>query len=226
MAHLRRSARTNGVVDSMRRLASGGAFRFLTNLEADSMNRPLRALALCGMIAAALPVACTAQPPSVARLPVPSTAPPAVPMVSGLPDFTNLVQQVGPAVVNISAEMGPRRAVRGQMPDETQIPEFFRRFFGEELPIPGGPQGPQGPGGPQRGGTSLGSGFLISDDGYVLTNHHVVDGADKITVTLSDRREFRATLVGSDQQSDVALLRIEGKGLPALRTGTNGSPSL
>ena len=186
------------------------------------MNRPLRALVLCGMIAAALPVACTAQPPSVAVLPVPSTAPPAMPMVSGLPDFTNLVQQVGPAVVNISAEMAPRRTVRGQMPDESQIPEFFRRFFGEEMPFPGGPGGPQGPGDPQgRGGTSLGTGFLISDDGYVLTNHHVVNGADKITVKLSDRREFKATLVGSDQQSDVALLRIEGKGLPALRTGNS-----
>lgn len=186
------------------------------------MNRPLRALALCGLIAAALPVACTAQPPSVAALPVPSTAPPAVSMVAGLPDFTNLVQQVGPAVVNISAEMAPRRAVRGQVPDESQLPEFFRRFFGEEMPIPGGPGGPQGPDGPPgRGGTSLGSGFLISDDGYVLTNHHVVDGANKITVTLSDRREFSATLVGSDQQSDIALLRIDGKGLPALRTGNS-----
>ena len=186
------------------------------------MNRPLRALVLCGMIAAALPVACTAQPPSVAALPVPSTAPPAVPMVSGLPDFTNLVRQVGPAVVNISAEMAPRRVARGQMPDDPQIPEFFRRFFGEEMPFPGVPGGPQGPGEQQgRSGTSLGSGFLISDDGYVLTNHHVIDGADKITVRLSDRREFKATLVGSDQQSDVALLRIDGKGLPALRTGNS-----
>ncbi|HEY5613238.1 MAG TPA: DegQ family serine endoprotease [Lysobacter sp.] len=181
------------------------------------MNRPLRALALCGMIAASLPVACTAQSPGVAELPVPSTAPPAMPMVSGLPDFTNLVQQVGPAVVNISAETAPRRAARGAMPDESQIPEFFRRFFGDEMPIPGVPRGPGGPQG--RGGTSLGSGFLISDDGYVLTNHHVVEGADSITVKLSDRREFKATLVGSDQQSDVALLKIEGKGLPALRTG-------
>lgn len=183
------------------------------------MNRPLRALALSGLIAAGMPVACTAQPPAVAALPVPSTAPPAVSMVSGLPDFTNLVQQVGPAVVNISAETAPRRAVRGQMPDESQVPEFFRRFFGEEMPFPGGPQGPGAP--QERGGTSLGSGFLISDDGYVLTNHHVVDGADSITVKLSDRREFKATLVGSDQQSDVALLRIEGKGLPALRTGSS-----
>ena len=179
----------------------------------------LRALALCGMIAVATPVACTAQTPSVAALPVPSTAPPAVPMVAGLPDFTNLVQQVGPAVVNISAEMAPRRVARGQMPDESQIPELFRRFFGEQMPMPGGPQAPGAPDG--RGGTSLGSGFLISDDGYVLTNHHVIDGADKITVKLSDRREFKATLVGSDQLSDVALLRIEGKGLPALRMGNS-----
>ncbi len=186
------------------------------------MNRPLRALALCGMIAVALPVACTAQPPSVSALPVPATAPPAVSMVSGLPDFTTLVQQVGPAVVNVRAEMAPRRAARGQVPDDPQIPEFFRRFFGEESPLPGGPSGPQDPGMPQGpGGTSLGSGFLISDDGYVLTNHHVVDGADKITVKLSDRREFKATLVGSDQQSDVALLRIEGKALPALRIGNS-----
>ncbi|MGH8077694.1 MAG: DegQ family serine endoprotease [Lysobacter sp.] len=188
------------------------------------MNRPLRAIALCsltfgGLLAAALPVACTAQSPSTAVLPVPSTAPPAVPMVSGLPDFTNLVQQVGPAVVNISAEMAPRRAMRGQMPDQTQIPEFFRRFFGDEMPLPGGPQGPGGP--QSRGGTSLGTGFLISDDGYVLTNHHVVDGADRVTVKLSDRREFKATVIGSDQQSDVALLKIEGKGLPALRTGSS-----
>jgi serine protease Do len=144
-------------------------------------------------------------------------------MVSGLPDFTNLVQQVGPAVVNISAEMAPRRVVRGQLPDDAQVPEFFKRFFGDEMPFPGAPgAGPQGPGGPQgRGGTSLGTGFLISDDGYVLTNHHVVDGADKVTVKLSDRREFTATVVGSDQQSDVALLKIEGKGLPALRTGSS-----
>ncbi len=186
------------------------------------MNRPFRAIALCGLIAAALPVACTAQPPNAAALPVPSTAPPAVSMVSGLPDFTNLVQQVGPAVVNVSAEMAPRRAMRGQLPDEAQIPEFFRRFFGDEMPMPGGPGGPpQGPGRPQGRGTSLGTGFLISDDGYVLTNHHVVDGASSVTVKLSDRREFKATVVGSDQQSDVALLKIDGKGLPALRTGNS-----
>ncbi|MFZ5657417.1 MAG: Do family serine endopeptidase [Pseudomonadota bacterium] len=180
------------------------------------MNRPVRTLLLVGAIALALPVACTAQQPEhVAPLPVPSTAPPAVPMVTGLPDFTNLVQQVGPAVVNISAEIGTRRVAnpRGQLPDDERIPEFFRRFFGEDMPFPGMPDG-----GPR--GLSQGTGFLISDDGYILTNHHVVANATQVTVRLSDRREFQARLVGSDEQSDVALLKIEGRGLPALRTAT------
>jgi len=180
------------------------------------MNRPLRSLVLVGAIAASLPVACTAQSPGASALPpVPSTAPPAVPMVSGLPDFTNLVQQVGPAVVSISAEIAPERPTRGQVPSQEEMPEFFRRFFGEEFP--GGPQSPQ----PRGGGVSQGTGFLISDDGYLLTNHHVVDGASKVTVQLADRREFTAKVVGSDEQSDVALLKVEGRGLPALRTSAS-----
>jgi serine protease Do len=175
-------------------------------------------LALVAAIAVALPAACTAQaPPAEAALPVPSTAPPAQQMVSGLPDFTNLVQQVGPAVVNVSAQIrgGSRRVAAG----EDEIPDIFKRFFGEDLPFPGGPRVPQGPDDSLKG-ISLGTGFLVSDDGYILTNHHVVDGASAITVRLSDRREFKAKLVGSDEQSDVALLKIEGKGLPALRTAT------
>jgi serine protease Do len=185
--------------------------------EADSMNRPLRSLALVGAIAIALPVACTAQSPEArpaALPPVPSTAPPAVPMVTGLPDFTNLVQQVGPAVVSISAEVGARRAAQepGQGPAPEEIPEFFRRFFGDEFPMPGPQQGPR----PR--GISQGTGFLISDDGYVLTNHHVIDGAETVTVRLADRREFKAKVVGSDEGSDVALLKVEGEDLPALRT--------
>jgi len=181
------------------------------------MNRPLRSLAVLGVIAASLPAACTAQPPaSGASVPVTATAQtvPAAPIVTGLPDFTNLVQQVGPAVVNVSAEAGARRVAR-QAPDEEQIPEFFRRM----LP-PGmfeGPDGPQMPQAPR--GFSMGTGFLISGDGYVLTNHHVVEGADTVTVKLSDRREFKAKVVGSDQQSDVALLKIDGKNLPNLRIG-------
>ncbi|MFC3551249.1 DegQ family serine endoprotease [Lysobacter cavernae] len=177
------------------------------------MNRPLRSLALVGALAALSPVACTAQPPATPIAPPPA-ATPAAPLVSGLPDFTTLVQRVGPAVVNIRAEVTPRRSARGQMPDEAEIPEIFRRFFGDEMPFPGGPGGPRGPRG---GGTSLGSGFLISDDGYVMTNHHVVEGADEVKVTLSDRREFTAKVIGSDEQSDVALLKIDAKGLPFLR---------
>ncbi|RDY66518.1 DegQ family serine endoprotease [Lysobacter soli] len=184
------------------------------------MNRtprtPLRSIFLVAAIAAALPVACAQQPAN--PIAQPPAATPAPPLVSGLPDFTNLVQRVGPAVVNIRAEVTPRRTARGQqqMPDEEQIPEIFRRFFGDEMPFPGGPGGP-GPRGPRGGGTSLGSGFLMSADGYVMTNHHVVEGADTVTVTLSDRREFTAKVIGSDEQSDVALLKIDAKGLPFLR---------
>ncbi|WP_133479953.1 DegQ family serine endoprotease [Cognatilysobacter segetis] len=182
------------------------------------MNRPLPTLALVASIALALPAACTAQQPQgAAALPVPSTAPPVVQMVSGLPDFTNLVQKVGPAVVNVSAEI---RGGSRQMASEDDIPDFFKRFFGEDMPLPGGPRGPQGPDNGLKG-VSLGTGFMVSDDGYILTNHHVVDGASAITVRLSDRREFKAKLVGSDEQSDVALLKIEGKGLPALRTAAD-----
>lgn len=183
------------------------------------MNRPLRAIALSGLIAAALPVACTAQPPATADAgtnagaqgssiaPAPAQTP-AAPLVSGLPDFTRLVQQVGPAVVSIRAEIAPRRAARGGVPDD-QIPEFFRRFFGDQLP--------QAPRGPQGGGVSQGTGFLISADGYLLTNHHVVDGADTVTVSMSDSREYPAKVIGTDEQYDVALLKVDASALPFLR---------
>ncbi|ALN90723.1 peptidase Do family protein [Lysobacter gummosus] len=197
--------------------------RLSTSLSADRRlrSRPLHSLMLVGAIVAALPVACTAQPPATPIAPPPA-ATPAAPLVAGLPDFTNLVQRVGPAVVNISAEVTPKRerTARGQqqMPDEDQIPEFFRRFFGPDG-IPGGPGGGgQNPRQPRGGARSIGSGFLISQDGYVLTNHHVVDGADTVTVKLTDRREFKAKVIGSDEQSDVALLKIEAKDLPFLRT--------
>jgi len=179
------------------------------------MNRPLRSLAVLGILAASLPVACTAQPPA-APIAAPSPAATAAPIVTGLPDFTGLVEHVGPAVVNISAEANPQRMTRGQMPDEEEIPEFFRRLLPPGVPLPGGPGAP-GPQGPR--GVSMGTGFLISADGFVLTNHHVVDGADTVTVKLSDRREFKAKVIGSDPQSDIALLKINGSGLPSLRTG-------
>ena len=179
----------------------------------------LRALALVAATAAA--TALVVNPPSVTAQ-APPPAAPAPQLVAGLPDFTGLVQQVGPGVVNVEASIGGRNTGRAQarqgMPDEDQIPEIFKRFFGPGFQMPGMPGGPQRPDDGPRG-VSMGSGFIISDDGYVLTNHHVVDGADSVTVKLADRREFKARVVGSDEQSDVALLKIDASGLPALRIG-------
>lgn len=178
------------------------------------MNRPLHTIAVLGILAASLPVACTAQQvPTTASAAQAVTPPVATPLVTGLPDFTQLSKRVGPAVVNISAEMAPpERGANGQVPPGL---EDFLRQFG--MPMPNMPDGPGG------GGTSLGSGFVISDDGYVLTNYHVVEGADEITVTLSDRREFEAEVVGSDEQYDIALLKIDADNLRWLRAGKSAS---
>jgi serine protease Do len=130
------------------------------------------------------------------------------------PDFTGMVEQYAPAVVNISTKQ-TRTIRRGlppgfrmpDLPDDSPFRDFFRHFF-------------DGQGGTQEfDSTSLGSGFIISDDGYVLTNQHVVDGADEIIVYLSDHREFEANVVGSDKRSDIALLKIDAKGLPVVKIG-------
>jgi len=149
------------------------------------------------------------------------SAPPSVPLVIGLPDFTGLVEQVAPAVVNIQVTTRPRGGMgRGGMPGQEQFPEFFRRFFGPGSPFNDPNQDDdEGDEGPL--GRSLGSGFIISEDGYVLTNHHVVDRAHEVKVILSDRREFTAKVVGSDEQSDVALLKLDASGLPFLRSGNS-----
>ena len=150
---------------------------------------------------------------ATAQVPAPSAAP-APQMVTGLPDFTTLVDAVGPAVVSIEANIGGGPASnQPALEDDEEMPEFFRRFFGPGMPMPQMP-----PGGRGRG-ISMGTGFIISADGYVLTNHHVVDGADDVTVRLSDRREFKAKVVGSDAQSDVALLKVSASGLAILRHG-------
>ena len=179
--------------------------------------RPLAlsiALAVAGLGAASWYGVATAQ--STVQAPAPE-------LVSGLPDFTRLVDQVGPAVVSVQAEIGSKAqaaaAQRGQpqMPDDEEVPEFFRRFFGPGM-TPGMPGMPGAPNARPRG-VSQGTGFIISADGYVLTNHHVIDGADTVRIRMADRREFVAKVVGSDEQSDVALLKIDGSGLPTLRIG-------
>jgi serine protease Do len=147
-----------------------------------------------------------------------AAAPVAAPAVTGLPDFTDLVDKAGPAVVNIRTTERVRQGQGGAGGDE-EMQEFLRRFFGGQMPPRGGRRGsPQQPQEEevQRG---VGSGFIISDDGYVLTNAHVVEGADEVTVTLTDRREFKAKVLGADRRSDVAVLKVEARNLPSLRMG-------
>nr|WP_240609982.1 DegQ family serine endoprotease [Halomonas endophytica] len=136
-------------------------------------------------------------------------------MARELPDFTELVEQAAPGVVNISTtRVVPGRSQSFEGFGGQEIPDIFRHFFGDRFPPPQG-------GEPGRGQErqSLGSGFIISPDGYILTNAHVVDGADEILVRLADRRELEAELVGSDPQTDVALLKVAAEDLPILRLG-------
>jgi len=133
-----------------------------------------------------------------------------------LPDFTRLVAENGPAVVNISTKQSSSIAQRLQpysipnLPEGSPLEDLFRRFFDEEGPIPD----------ESLQARSLGSGFFVSGDGYVLTNSHVVEGAEEIIVRTSDRREFVARLIGTDKRSDIALLKVEAEGLPAARIGS------
>ncbi len=129
---------------------------------------------------------------------------------AGLPDFSALVARVGPAVVNITTTAAAAGDAQQQAPFDPNDPlyQFFRRF---QIPVPR----PL----PEHG---IGSGFIISPDGYILTNAHVVDNATDVNVKLTDRREFKAKVVGKDDRTDVALLKIDASGLPTL---TMGDPS-
>jgi len=134
-----------------------------------------------------------------------------------LPDFTDLAERQGPAVVNISTTQARARNLPQfpQLDEDDPFYDFFRRF----APRPGPGQPSPGPGPRQFEQQSLGSGFIISPDGYILTNAHVVDGADEITVKLTDKRELKAKVIGADKRTDVALIKIEAAGLPTVRMG-------
>jgi len=138
-----------------------------------------------------------------------------------LPDFPDLVEKVGPSVVNIRTT--EKRAARNGPEMNEELQDFFRRFG---IPIPGQPPG--GGGGNRRTPTpeddepqqrGVGSGFILSQDGYVMTNAHVVDGSDEVFVTLTDKREFKAKIIGADKRTDVAVVKIETTGLPAVKIG-------
>ena len=180
------------------------------------------ALAIAALATTSLAaVPAGAQAPGAASA-VPVKAPDT--LVRGLPDFTGLVETVGPAVVNIRTNIKPKAAgsdtsLQAQM--QQLIEEYIRRHGGR-----GGRNAPPGPGGndtpdeddqPEQG--YIGSGFLLSADGYVMTNAHVVDASDEVTVTLTDKREFKAKIIGSDARTDVALLKIEATGLPFVKIG-------
>jgi serine protease Do len=167
------------------------------------------AIALAALFAHFVPRPAVAQPQVVTR---------------ELPDFTELVERVGPAVVNIRTSERVRTGAAGGSGEiDEQMREFFRRFG---IPLPnerspgtprrGAPQQPEDNEPQQRG---VGSGFVLTSDGYVMTNAHVVDGADEVIVTLTDKRELKARIVGADRRTDVAVVKIEATGLPAVKVG-------
>ncbi|MES2404304.1 MAG: Do family serine endopeptidase [Pseudomonadota bacterium] len=162
-------------------------------------------------VAAVFVLLCFSGASSVALAAVPTAA---------LPDFTSIVQKYGPAVVNVVArynhasEMGSDSPDDQQPQQEQQMPDILRHFFG--MPF-GPPQLQQ----PDRGGESLGSGFIISADGYILTNRHVVANADSVKVHLSDHRTFTAKVIGTDKGYDIALLKIDASNLPTVQIGNS-----
>ena len=155
--------------------------------------------------------AAAAAAPNAAIAAVP---PFAAPSQSGFPDFASIVRAYGPAVVNIAVTGKTQKAVASE---DDPMSEFFRRFG------PGFPRAPQQGPRTQRG---VGSGFIVASDGVILTNAHVVDGADEVTVKLTDRREYRAKVLGVDKRSDIAVLKIDAKNLPTVRIGDSSAASV
>ena len=136
----------------------------------------------------------------------------------GLPDFTELVEKHGAAVVNVSTIQTARGGGRGAQPfpfvENDPMYEFLRRFIPRQPGVPGLPGAPR-----EFENRSLGSGFIVTSDGYILTNAHVVDSADEVVVRLTDKRELKARVIGADKRTDVALIKIEATGLPTVRLG-------
>ncbi|WP_186080204.1 DegQ family serine endoprotease [Burkholderia gladioli] len=162
-----------------------------------------------------------ASAPAAASVPV---APPSAPAArAALPDFADLVEKAGPAVVNIRTTAtvpADPRGVFPQGPDDGDMSEFFRRFFGIPLPqAPGAPKNAQPDAPDTEQNRGVGSGFILSQDGYVMTNAHVVDDADTIYVTLTDKREFKARLIGIDERTDIAIVKINATNLPTVAIG-------
>ena len=160
-----------------------------------------------------IPVIAQAQPAAAVTAPSPVTP-------QGLPDFVSLYERNSPSVVSISVstnmkKSAPKASADGTAPDREDMEEFFKRYFGQ-----GGQGGSGGRNSPRdlrkQGG---GSGFIISADGLVVTNSHVVEDADEVLVKLTDNREFKAKVIGSDKRSDVAVIKIDAKGLPAVKVG-------
>ncbi|QRX82397.1 DegQ family serine endoprotease [Glaciimonas sp. PAMC28666] len=153
--------------------------------------------------------------PLASTPPSPPVAAPTGNVIAMPTDFSSIVERAGPAVVNISvtgsakaSDASSTEGGSGQLDPNDPLSQFFKRF-GPQLQIPHGPQIMRG----------LGSGFIISSDGLILTNAHVVDGAQEVTVKLTDRREFKAKVLGSDKQSDIAVIRIAAKNLPIVQIG-------
>ncbi|MEN9543393.1 MAG: hypothetical protein RLZZ598_226 [Pseudomonadota bacterium] len=196
-----------------------------------NLSQRVPALHLWGFVAAGAVAAGVAvmalMPPGVSHAQAPAQAPAAVAAMRGLPDFADLAEQISPSVVNIrttvrNSGVGPGRG--GAFEGDEEMQEFFRRYFGVPpgqmpgQPRRGGPRQQQ-PGADEETARGVGSGFIFSSDGYVMTNAHVVEGADEVYVTLTDKREFKAKVIGADKRTDVAVVKIDATGLPAVKMG-------
>ncbi len=167
------------------------------------MKHELRSPLIAALLAATLSIAALVVAPVAAQTRA----------GAGLPDFTELYERNGPAVVSIDVTQKVRRQRTPELSEDDPFYEFFRRF-GQVPPRGRGSQSER-----EQEAQSVGSGFILSSDGYLITNAHVVEGADEVNVRLTDRREFRAKVVGADKRTDVALLKIEATNLPKVTIG-------